>query len=58
MPTIRPSSVRSFENGSLSVQGTGGNDRLALRLKAGDPGTLQVDAGDDGSAEFEFPRAK
>jgi len=46
-----------LENGLLSVQGTAGNDRLALRLKAGDPGTLQVDAGDDGSAEFEFPRA-
>jgi Ca2+-binding RTX toxin-like protein len=46
-----------LENGLLTVQGTGGNDRLALRLKAGDPGTLQVDAGDDGTAEFEFPRA-
>jgi Ca2+-binding RTX toxin-like protein len=49
--------VAQLEAGVLSVQGTAGDDKLALRLKAGDPGTLQVDAGDDGSAEFEFPRA-
>ena len=44
-------------HGLLSVEGTNGDDRIALRLKAGDPSTLQVDFGDDGSAEFEFPRA-
>jgi Ca2+-binding RTX toxin-like protein len=42
----------------LSVAGTTADDRIALRLKSGDPNTLQVDFGDDGSAEFEFPRAK
>jgi Ca2+-binding RTX toxin-like protein len=42
--------------GLLTVEGTQGADRIALRLKAGDPGTLQVDAGDDGSADFSFPR--
>lgn len=49
--------VAQLQGGALSVQGTARDDKLALRLKAGDPATLQVDAGDDGSAEFEFPRA-
>jgi predicted lipoprotein with Yx(FWY)xxD motif len=45
-------------HGILSVEGTVGADRLALRLKAGDPQTLQVDVGDDGSADFSFDRKK
>jgi Ca2+-binding RTX toxin-like protein len=44
-------------HGLLAVEGTSADDKIALRLKAGDPSTLQVDFGDDGSAEFEFPRA-
>ena len=32
------------------------NDNIALRLQAGDPGVLQVDVGDDGSADFSFKR--
>ena len=47
----------ALRNGVLSVTGTGADDRIALRLKVGDPGTLQVDVGDDGSADFAFPRA-
>jgi Ca2+-binding RTX toxin-like protein len=43
--------------GVLTVKGTQAADRIALRLKAGDSGTLQVDVGDDGSADFSFPRA-
>jgi Ca2+-binding RTX toxin-like protein len=43
--------------GVLTVGGSNADERIALRLKAGDPGTLQVDFGDDGSAEFEFARA-
>ncbi len=46
-----------LEHGLLSIEGTRADDRIALRLKAGDPNTLQVDFGDDGSAESEFPRA-
>jgi predicted lipoprotein with Yx(FWY)xxD motif/Ca2+-binding RTX toxin-like protein len=42
----------------LSVVGTAAADKIALRLKAGDPATLQVDVGDDGSADFSFKRAK
>jgi Ca2+-binding RTX toxin-like protein len=30
------------------------SDKIALRLKAGDPGVLQVDVGDNGSADFSF----
>ena len=45
-------------HGLLLVEGTSADDKIGLRLKAGDPNTLQVDFGDDGSAEFEFARAK
>jgi Ca2+-binding RTX toxin-like protein len=41
---------------TLTITGTGGSDRLALRLRAGDPRQLQVDVGDDGSAEFTVRR--
>ncbi|HSB38682.1 MAG TPA: calcium-binding protein [Gaiellaceae bacterium] len=45
-----------LRHGLLSVEGTRAGDRIALRLKAGDPGILQVDVGDDGSADFSFKR--
>jgi Ca2+-binding RTX toxin-like protein len=44
-------------NGTLTVEGTTASDKIALRLKANAPDTLQVDFGDDGSAEFNFDRA-
>jgi Ca2+-binding RTX toxin-like protein len=47
----------SLNYGTLMVKGTKGSDKIALRLKAGDSGVLEVDAGDDGSAEFSFRRA-
>jgi Ca2+-binding RTX toxin-like protein len=40
----------------LTVKGTRSADSIALRLKAGDPGVVQVDLGDDGSADFSFDR--
>jgi Ca2+-binding RTX toxin-like protein len=43
-------------NGLLTVEGTNEGDRIALRLQARQPGILQVDFGDDGSAEFSFER--
>src|SRR5262245_49974086 len=46
-----------LENGLLTVEGTGADDRIALRLKAGQPGTIEVDFGDDGTADFSFARA-
>ena len=42
--------------GVLKVEGTKEGDTIALRLKAGQPGTLQVDVG-DGSAVFSFNRS-
>ena len=45
-----------LENGVLTVEGTKDSDIIALRLQAGQPGTLQVDLG-DGSAVFGFRRA-
>ena len=46
----------SVSNDTLTVNGGNGDDRIALRLAAGAPGTLQVDFGDDGSAEHSFDR--
>jgi Ca2+-binding RTX toxin-like protein len=46
-----------LNKGVLSIKGTNASDKIALRLQAGDPGTLQVDVGDDGSANFYFKRS-
>jgi hypothetical protein len=52
-----PTTVQAtVADGTLAVAGTANGDAIALRLKAGAPGTIQVDAGDDGTAEFEFDR--
>ena len=45
-----------LSHGLLAIVGTKASDRIALRLKAGDPNILQVDVGDDGSADFSFKR--
>ena len=45
-------------HGELAIEGTNAADRLALRLQSGDPAILQVDVGDDGSADFSFARAE
>jgi hypothetical protein len=41
---------------TLSVKGSSHGDTIALRLKAGDPSRIQVDVGDNGSADFTFAR--
>ena len=38
----------------LTITGTKARDKIALRLRARKPGTLQVDLGDNGSADFSF----
>jgi Ca2+-binding RTX toxin-like protein len=43
-------------HGLLTVEGTGASDTIALRLRAGDSGTLEIDVGNDGSADFSFER--
>jgi Ca2+-binding RTX toxin-like protein len=46
-----------LKHGTLSVKGGDGGQRVALRLKAGDPSRIQVDAADNGSADFSFDRS-
>jgi predicted lipoprotein with Yx(FWY)xxD motif len=45
-----------LSHGVLTIEGTNASDKIALRLKAGDSGVLQVDVGDNGSADFSFKR--
>jgi Ca2+-binding RTX toxin-like protein len=45
-----------LKHGTLRVKGTAASDKIALRLQAGNPAILQVDVGDDGSADFSFER--
>jgi hypothetical protein len=45
-----------LEYGVLKIKGTEASDKIALRLQAGEAGVLQVDVGDDGSADFSFQR--
>ena len=47
----------SLKHGTLSVKGSSHGDTVALRLKAGDPSRIQVDVGDDASADFSFARS-
>jgi Ca2+-binding RTX toxin-like protein len=42
---------------TLVINGSAGNDTIVLRLRAGDPNTLEVDDGNDGTAEFAFDRS-
>lgn len=49
--------TESVNYGTLMVRGTKASDKIALRLKAGDSSVIEVDAGDDGSADFSFPRS-
>ncbi len=54
-PTLKHPKLK---HGVLTIKGTRASDRIALRLQAGNPGILQVDVGDDGSADFSFKRDK
>src|SRR6266576_4966679 len=46
-----------LRHGVLTIEGTEASDTIALRLQSGDAGVLQVDVGDNGSADFSFQRA-
>ena len=53
----KPGGVQAeLDNGTLKVEGGNRANAVALRLKDGDPNQIQVDAGDDGSADFTFAR--
>jgi hypothetical protein len=47
-----------LKHGVLTIEGTKASDKIALRLQAGDPGILQVDVGNDGSADFSLERER
>ena len=44
----------TFRHHQLVILGTEGADKIALRLAPGRPDVLQVDAGDDGTADFNI----
>ena len=45
-----------LKHGVLKIEGTAASEKIALRLKAGRPDMLQIDLGDDGSANFQVRR--
>jgi Ca2+-binding RTX toxin-like protein len=47
-----------LRHGVLSVEGTEVGDKIVLRLQSGTPEILEVDVGDDGSADFSFKRSR
>jgi len=55
--TASAASTATVANDTLVVSAGSGNDRVALRLAAGAPGTLQVDLNDDGTPEQSVDRA-
>jgi Ca2+-binding RTX toxin-like protein len=53
-----PASVTArVHDGTLQITGTAGADTLALRLEPGQPNSLDVDVGDDGTVDFRFDRS-
>src|SRR5215207_1850229 len=44
------------KRGTLTIAGTTADEKIALRLKAGNPAIIEVDVGDNGSANFSFKR--
>jgi Ca2+-binding RTX toxin-like protein len=53
--TPPPYKVKTHDR-TLTIVARGAGDNLALRLAPGDPQTLQVDVGDDGSANYSVAR--
>ncbi len=57
MPAAAAPTVQAtVGGGTLHISGSPSADQIALRLSAADPNLLQVDVGDDGSADFTFDR--
>jgi hypothetical protein len=48
----------AVKHGTLDVKGGDGPNHIALRLAAGDTNVIQVDVGDDGSADYSIARAR
>jgi Ca2+-binding RTX toxin-like protein len=54
----KPKVKGHLRKGVVAVIGTFKGETIALRLKAGNPNRLQVDVGNNGSAEWQFNRKK
>ncbi|MBN1511897.1 MAG: hypothetical protein JXB13_07770 [Phycisphaerae bacterium] len=54
---FQPPDQAYIENGTLIVNGTQASDLITLRLQAGVPAVLEIDLGDDGTADFSFDRS-
>ena len=52
-----PAVTAKLRNGGLTIKGTNAADAIALRLSVVQRGVLQVDVGDNGTADFEFNTA-
>jgi RTX calcium-binding nonapeptide repeat (4 copies) len=52
-----PAVTAEVTDGTLRVSGSPSADIIALRLDSVDPNQLQIDVGDDGSAEFTLDRS-
>jgi Ca2+-binding RTX toxin-like protein len=50
-------SSAAVANQTLTIVGSNQNDTIVLRLRAGDPNTLEVDDNGDGTADFAFDRS-
>jgi Ca2+-binding RTX toxin-like protein len=46
------------EGDTLEIRGDAASDKLILRLQAGEPSTLELDVGADGTADFTFDRSR
>jgi Ca2+-binding RTX toxin-like protein len=56
-PRADAATTGGVSNETLTLTGDAASDKLALRLKPGAPGTLQMDVGDDGTADKSFSRS-
>jgi Ca2+-binding RTX toxin-like protein len=57
-PKVEKFKHPKIKHGVLTVKGTNADDEITLRLQAGHPDKLEVDVGDNGSADFSFKRKK
>ncbi len=56
-PASAASTSASVANDTLTVSGSSASESIALRLSVSDPNQLEVDFGDDGSADGTFDRS-
>jgi hypothetical protein len=54
----RPSLRAEVHDGILQITGPPGADKVVLGLKPGNPSVLDVEVGDDGTADFSFDGAR